>query len=164
EKGIKICVWINPYIAEASPLFDEGMEHGYLLHTPEGDVYQVDDWQPGIGFVDFTNPDACAWYAGKLKALLDMGVDCFKTDFGERIPTAVRYHDGSDPERMHNYYTYLYNQTVFNLLRETHGEGGAVVFARSATSGGQKFPVHWGGDNSSSYPSMAETLRGGLSL
>ena len=162
EKGIKICVWINPYIAEASPLFEEGMAHGYLLHTPEGDVYQVDDWQPGIGFVDFTNPDACAWYAGKLKALLDMGVDCFKTDFGERIPTAVRYHDGSDPERMHNYYTYLYNQTVFNLLRETHGE--AVVFARSATSGGQKFPVHWGGDNSSSYPSMAETLRGGLSL
>jgi alpha-D-xyloside xylohydrolase len=65
---------------------------------------------------------------------------------------------------MHNYYTYLYNQTVFDLLRETHGEGQAVVFARSATSGGQKFPVHWGGDNSSSYPSMAETLRGGLSL
>ena len=76
----------------------------------------------------------------------------------------MRYFDGSDPERMHNYYTYLYNQTVFDLLREVKGEGEAVVFARSATAGGQKFPVHWGGDNSSTYPSMAETLRGGLSL
>jgi alpha-D-xyloside xylohydrolase len=114
--------------------------------------------------VDFTNPAARAWYAGKLRALVDMGVDTFKTDFGERIPTDVRYHDGADPERMHNYYTYLYNQTVFELLREAKGDGQAVVFARSATCGGQKYPVHWGGDNSSTYASMAETLRGGLSL
>jgi len=124
----------------------------------------VDDWQPGCARVDFTNPEARAWYTSKLRALLDMGVDAFKTDFGERIPTGVRYYDGSDPERMHNYYSYLYNQTVFDLLREVKGEDQAVVFARSATCGGQKFPVHWGGDNDSTYPSMAETLRGGLSL
>lgn len=124
----------------------------------------MDHWQPGIGYIDFTNPDACAWYQGKLKELLDMGVDTFKTDFGEVIPTDVVYYDGSNPERMHNYYTYLYNQTVFDLLVQERGEGEAVLFARSATTGGQKFPVHWGGDNSSTYPSMAETLRGGLSL
>jgi alpha-D-xyloside xylohydrolase len=164
DKGIKNCVWINPYIAEASPLFDEGMAHGYLLKNLNGDISQVDDWQPGMGYVDFTNPAARDWYAGHLKTLLDMGVDCFKTDFGERIPTDVAYYDGSDPERMHNYYTYLYNQTVFDLLVRERGEGEAVLFARSATTGGQKFPVHWGGDNSSTYPSMAETLRGGLSL
>ncbi|MEP7284590.1 MAG: alpha-xylosidase [Chloroflexota bacterium] len=163
-KGVKICVWINPYIAELSPLFDEGTAHGYLLRNLEGDVYQIDRWQPGLAFVDFTNPAACEWYASKLKALMDMGVDCFKTDFGERIPTDVQYFNNADPERMHNYYTYLYNQTVFDLLREVKGEGEAVVFARSATTGNQKFPVHWGGDNSSTYPSMAETLRGGLSL
>ncbi|MCA9912439.1 MAG: alpha-xylosidase [Anaerolineae bacterium] len=163
-KGIKISMWINPYIAEASELFDEAAENGYLLHTPEGDVKQLDHWQPGIGFVDFTNPAACEWYTSKLKALLDMGVDCFKTDFGEWIPTDVVYYDGSNPERMHNYYSYLYNQTVFNLLTQEKGEGEAVLFARAATAGGQQFPVHWGGDNSSTYPSMAETLRGGLSL
>ena len=164
DRGIKICLWINPYIAELSPLFAEGAAAGYLLRTPEGDTYQVDHWQPGIGFVDFTNPAARDWYAGKLKALMDMGVDTFKTDFGERIPTEVCYHNGADPERMHNYYSYLYNQTVFELLRQERGEGDAVVFARAATCGSQKFPVHWGGDNSSTYPSMAETLRGGLSL
>ena len=163
-KGIKICVWINPYVGEKSALFDEGAANGYLLQTPEGDVYQVDDWQPGMALVDFTNPAARDWYAGKLRGLLDMGVDAFKTDFGERVPTNVRYFDGSNTERMHNYYAYLYNQTVFDLLREVKGEGEAVVFARSTTTGGQKFPVHWGGDNSSTYPSMAETLRGGLSL
>jgi alpha-D-xyloside xylohydrolase len=92
-----------------------------------------------------------------------MGVDCFKTDFGERIPTDVVYYDGSNPEQMHNLYTQLYNKAVFDVLKE-HSEKDAIVFARSATVGGQTMPVHWGGDNTSSFESMAESLRGGLSL
>jgi alpha-D-xyloside xylohydrolase len=164
DRGLRICVWINPYIAQRSPLFAEGMREGYLLKKPNGDVWQTDLWQPGMGIVDFTNPAARQWIGDKLRALIDMGVDCFKTDFGERIPTDVVYHDGSDPFRMHNYYAYLYNQTVFEILQERRGAGEAVVFARSATAGSQRFPVHWGGDCDSTFESMAESLRGGLSL
>ncbi|HSH77307.1 MAG TPA: alpha-xylosidase, partial [Herpetosiphonaceae bacterium] len=163
-RGLHICVWINPYIAQRSPLFAEGMRQGYLLRKSNGDVWQWDLWQPGMAIVDFTNPTARDWFAGKLRALLDMGVDCFKTDFGERIPTEVVYYDGSDPDRMHNYYSYLYNQTVFDLLQEHRGMGEAVLFARSGTAGSQQFPVHWGGDCNSTFESMAESLRGGLSL
>ncbi|GAB7127829.1 alpha-xylosidase [Silvimonas sp. JCM 19000] len=163
-RGLKICVWINPYIAQPSPLFAEGKAKGYLLQQPDGDVWQWNRWQPGQGIVDFTNPDACEWYAGHLRRLLDMGVDCFKTDFGERIPTDVVYHDGSDPQKMHNYYSYLYNKVVFDVLVEKRGAGEAVLFARSGTAGSQQLPVHWGGDCSATYESMAETLRGGLSL
>ena len=164
ERGLHICVWINPYIAQRSILFDEAMQHGYLLKRPNGDIWQWDMWQAGMAIVDFTNPDACTWFAEKLRVLLKTGVDTFKTDFGERIPTDVVYHDGSDPFRMHNFYSYLYNKTVFELLREERGESEALVFARSATAGGQQFPVHWGGDSTATYESMAETLRGGLSL
>ena len=165
DRGLKICVWINPYIGQKSPLFQEGMEHGYLIRKTNGDVWQTDMWQAGMGLVDFTNPDAAAWYQGKLKTLLDMGVDCFKTDFGERVPVKdIAYYDGSDPGKMHNYYTYLYNQAVFQLLERERGTGEAVLFARSATVGGQQFPAHWGGDCSAAYPSMAETIRSGLSL
>lgn len=163
-RGLKISVWINPYISQQSKLFDEAMEKGYLLKRPNGDVWQWDLWQPAMGIVDFTNPGAREWYANHLKRLLDMGVDCFKTDFGERIPTDIVYYDGSDPEKMHNYYTYLYNKTVFDVLKEKRGKDEAIVFARSATAGSQQFPVHWGGDCVASYDSMAESLRGGLSL
>ncbi len=164
EKGLKICVWINPYIGQKSPLFDEGMANGYFLKRANGDVWQWDKWQAGMAIVDFTNPAATAWYNSKLKALLDMGVDCFKTDFGERIPTDAVYFDGSDPEKMHNYYAYLYNEVVFELLKAEKGASEAVLFARSASVGSQKFPVHWGGDSTSDYPSMAESLRAGLSF
>ena len=164
ERGLRISVWINPYIAQRSALFDEGMAQGYLVKKPNGDVWQWDRWQAGMALVDFTNPAAARWFSDKLRTLLDMGVDCFKTDFGERIPTEVVYHDGSDPVRMHNYYTQLYNQTVFELLQAERGPNEAVLFARSATAGGQQFPVHWGGDSTASFESMAESLRGGLSL
>ena len=163
-KGLNICVWINPYIGQESVLFAEGRENGYFIKRTNGDVWQWDMWQPGMALVDFTNPEACKWYQDKLEALLDMGVDCFKTDFGERIPVNCVYHDGSDPDKMHNFYTYLYNKTVYDLLERKRGKGEAVLFARSATVGGQKFPVHWGGDCWSDYVSMEESLRGGLSL
>ena len=164
QKGLKICVWINPYIAQASVLFDEGMEQGYFLKKPDGSVWQWDMWQPGMAIVDFTNPAAKKWFQEKLGALVDMGVDCFKTDFGERIPVDCVYFNGMAAPKMHNYYTYLYNQAVFELLQEKKGQEEAVLFARSATTGGQKFPVHWGGDCWSDYESMEESLRGGLSL
>ncbi|MFE5238939.1 MULTISPECIES: alpha-xylosidase [unclassified Streptomyces] len=164
ERGLRISMWINPYIAQKSALFAEGAENGYLVRRPNGDIWQWDLWQPGMALVDFTNPAARAWYNDKLRVLLDQGVDCFKTDFGERIPTDVVWHDGSDPERMHNYYAQIYNRTVFELLEKERGAGEAVLFARSATAGGQQYPVHWGGDCFASFTAMAESLRGGLSL
>jgi len=164
SKGIKICVWINPYIAQRSPLFEEGRKGGFFLKKTDGSVYQTDQWQAGMGIVDFTNPSAVKWYLSQLEKLMDMGVDCFKTDFGEKIPEDVVYFDGGDPHRHHNFYSYLYNKAVFELLEKKRGRGEAVLFARAATAGCQKFPLHWGGDCESTFEAMAETLRGGLSL
>lgn len=165
DRGLKVCVWINSYIGQKSPLFEEGAKKGYFIKTTDGEVWQWDKWQAGMAIVDFTNPEATKWYQDKLKHLVAQGVDCFKTDFGERIPTeGVKYYDGSDPQLMHNYYTYLYNKAVYDVLVETKGADEAILFARSATVGGQQFPVHWGGDCSSNYPSMAESLRAGLSF
>lgn len=163
--GVKICVWINPYISQLSPIFHEAVKGGYLIKRTDGTPWQWDLWQPGLGIVDITNPAAKKWYADKLESLLDLGVDTFKTDFGERIPHAnVVFHDGSDPMRIHNTYSVVYNELVFRLLEKRFGKGEAVLFARSATAGGQRFPVHWGGDCESTFEAMAETLRGGLSL
>ncbi|PPF52645.1 alpha-xylosidase [Clavibacter michiganensis] len=164
DRGLHVSAWINPYIAQRSVLFEEARALGHLVRRPDGSVWQWDMWQAGMALVDFTSPAATRWFQDKLRGLLDQGVDALKTDFGERIPLDVVWADGTAPEAMHNWYTQLYNQAVFEVLEEHRGEGDAVLFARSATTGGQRMPVHWGGDNSSSFESMAETLRGGLSL
>jgi len=163
-RGLEICVWLNSYIGQRSKLFDIGKERGYFIKNPDGSVFQTDFWQPAMAIVDFTNPEAYKWYQDLLKGLFEMGVNNIKTDFGERIPTNVVYYNGMDPIKMHNYYTYLYNKCVFEALEAYFGKDKACLFARSATVGGQKFPVHWGGDCFGWYTNMAETLRGGLSL
>lgn len=139
-------------------------DKGYLVRKTNGEVWQIDFWQAGMGLVDFTNPAAREWFKDKVKALLNQGVDSIKTDFGERIPRDVVWYDGSPKLSMHNWYTQLYNQAVFEAIEETYGKGNACLYARSATVGGQQQPVHWGGDCESTFNGMAQSLRAGLSL
>ena len=119
-----------------------------------------------MGIVDFTNPAARDWYVGCLNKLFDVGVDSIKTDFGERIPSKdVQWFDPTvDPAKMHNYYAFIYNKTVYEAVQARYGKDEAVLFARTATAGTQRFPLQWGGDCESTFEAMAESLRGGLSL
>lgn len=162
----KVCVWINPYLAQASPVFKHAASKGYLLKRKNGDIFQWDLWQTGMGIIDFTNPEACEWFVSCLQGLFDKGVDAIKTDFGERIPTLdVEWFDSSlSPSKMHNYYAFIYNKVVYEALQDRFGENEAVLFARTATAGTQRFPLQWGGDCESTPEAMAESVRGGLSL
>lgn len=162
----KVCVWINPYIAQHGEVFKEAAEKGYLLKRKNGDIWQWDLWQAGMGLVDFTNPAACEWYAACLNTLFDKGVDAIKSDFGERIPSrdVAWFDDSVDPEKMHNFYAFLYNKVVYEALQKRYGRDQAVLFARTACAGTQRFPLQWGGDCESTPEAMAESVRGGLGL
>jgi alpha-glucosidase (family GH31 glycosyl hydrolase) len=114
EYNVKVCAWVNPYIAQRAEIFKEGAAKGYFVTRTDGSVWQWcvttrrtslrtrDEWQPGMAVVDFTNPEARVWYSGLIEKLLLTGVDTIKTDFGERIPhLGIKWHDGSDPWKMH---------------------------------------------------------------
>ncbi|EOO02295.1 putative glycoside hydrolase family 31 protein [Phaeoacremonium minimum UCRPA7] len=168
ESGLckKVCVWINPYIAQHGAAFQHAADKGYLLKRKNGDVWQWDLWQAGMGLLDVTNPEAVKWYVECLNGLFDKGVDAIKTDFGERIPTKdVQWFDPTvDPHKMHNYYAFAYNRIVYEALQKRYGKDEAVLFARSAVAGCQRFPLQWGGDCESTPEALAETVRGGLSM
>lgn len=168
ESGLckKVCVWINPYIGQHGAAFKYAADRGYLLKRKNGDVWQWDLWQAGMGLVDITNPEAVAWYVECLNGLFDKGVDALKTDFGERIPTLdVQWHDTTvDPHKMHNYYAFAYNRIVYEALQKRYGKDEAVLFARAACAGTQRFPLVWGGDCESTPEALAESVRGGLSM
>jgi alpha-D-xyloside xylohydrolase len=157
---------VNPYLGQASPVFQYAASQGFLLRRKNGDIFQWDLWQAGMGIIDFTNPKAAEWYVSCLNALFDKGIDAIKTDFAERIPTLdVQWFDSSlDPRKMHNYYAFLYNKIVYEALQDRYGRNEAVLFARAATAGTHRFPLQWGGDCESTPEAMAESVRGGLSL
>lgn len=168
--GFKVCLWENPYISEKSPLFKEAENLGYFLKDKEGRIKKIkwvpEEFQglhnpPPAGIVDLTNPKAREWYKNLHRPLLKMGIDTFKTDFGEEIPEDVIAYNGMTGEELHNYYPLIYNQTVYEVVKEEKGEG--LVWGRSGYLGSQKIPVQWGGDTETSYEGMLTSLRGGLS-
>ena len=163
SQGFKVSLWQLPYVAKGAEQLDEAREHRYIAplrkeQATEGSNFSALDY---AGTIDFTNPDATAWYQGLLRRLLKMGVKCIKTDFGENIHMDADYHAMS-PERLNNLYALLYQRAAYEVTREVTGEG--VIWARAAWAGCQRYPLHWGGDSASTWDGMAGSLKGGLHL
>jgi alpha-D-xyloside xylohydrolase len=159
QQGVRTCLWINPYLPAGTPAYVEALEKGLFVSRADGGASPVIETFAGqsLAAIDFTNPKARAWFQDKLRALLDMGVAVFKTDFGEQAPVDAVYHDGRSGLEMHNLYPLLYNQTVFELTESYFGRG--FTWGRSASAGSQRYPVQWGGDSYSSLNQMACQIR-----
>ena len=176
ENGVRVCLWISPYIAQKSPLFQEGYDGNYYVNYNDGDVFQSDVYQPGAALLDFSNLVARAWYQKYIDDLIRLGVDSFRLDYGADAPakapqfgvraasSGISYKNGFEAESMHNLYAYLYEEAVYEILEKRFGENGACMLSHSAFVGSQKFSYQMLDNEEPSYESMASTLRSGLSL
>ncbi len=160
DDGFRFSLWQQPYVLRGTPQWDEARARGFVAETsvPFEFCGQFD-----AAPIDFTNPDAAAWYKDRLiRPLLEAGVDVIKTDFGEGIQPSMRFREGTG-HAIHNVYPLLYNQAAYEVTRDVHGIENAMVWGRSAYAGSQRYPVQWSGDNAATYGSMQASLRGGLS-
>ena len=163
EQGFKVSLWQLPYVAQGAEQLAEAKAHRYIgpllsEQASEGSNFSALDY---AGTIDFTNPEATAWYQGLLRQLLDMGVKCIKTDFGENIHLDAVYH-AMEPRRLNNHYALLYQKAAYDVTKEVTGDG--IIWARAGWAGCQRYPLHWGGDSASTWAGMAGSLRGGLHL
>ncbi len=161
KKGYRVSLWQLPYVAEDAEQINEAKENDYIApltkkQESEGSNFSALDY---AGTIDFTYPKATEWYKGLLKNLLDMGVTCIKTDFGENIHMDAKYK-GMKPELLNNLYALLYQKAAYEITKDVTGDG--IVWARSAWAGCQRYPLHWGGDSCSSWDGLAGSLKGGL--
>ena len=165
QNGFKVSLWQLPYVAQGAEQLEEAKANRYISQSTK-----AEDTSTGgasnfsaldyAGTIDFTYDKAVDWYKNQLlKPLLEMGVTCIKTDFGENIHMDHQYH-GMTPERLNNIYSLLYQRAAFEVTQEVTGQG--IVWARSAWAGCQRYPLHWGGDSASSWDGLAGSLKGGL--
>jgi len=161
DNGFRVSLWQLPYIAAGAEQIGEARKNKYIgpllkEQASEGSNFSTLDY---AGTIDFSYPKATEWYKGLLKTLLDMGVACIKTDFGENIHMDAVYHSMT-PEQLNNIYALLYQKAAYEITKDVTGDG--IVWARAAWAGCQRYPLHWGGDSESSWDGMAGSLKGGL--
>ena len=165
DHGFRVSLWQLPYVAEGAEQIDEARRNHYISEPKDQKAHSGAGGQSNFsaldyaGTIDFTYPKATEWYKGLLRNLLEMGVSCIKTDFGENIHMDHKYH-GMNAERLNNLYGLLYQRAAFEITKQVTGEG--IVWARSAWAGCQRYPLHGGGDSESSWDGMAGSLKGGL--
>jgi alpha-D-xyloside xylohydrolase len=168
----RLCLWEYSYLSTLNPLFEELAAKKFFLQTTQGETY-IHRWLPPpndraiphlqpSGLLDFTNPQAYAWFRDMHRPLLEMGVSVMKTDYGEAVPEEVQGFNGDTGKRLHNIYTLLYNRCSFEGA-QTYGEQEGIVWGRSSWAGGQRYPVQWGGDPQGDWEGLAASIRGGLS-
>ncbi|MDP2950143.1 MAG: glycoside hydrolase family 31 protein [Chloroflexota bacterium] len=162
ERGVKLCLWENPYVWKGTRMYEEGLRRGYLVQATDGQLARPLENPDDAALVDFTNPRASRWWQDKHRPYLRMGVAAFKSDYGEALPEDARFADGKTGRDVHNVYPLLYNRAVFEVARQERGE--AVVWGRSGYAGSQRYPLNWTGDSPSTFAGMAAALRAGLSL
>lgn len=174
DMNFKICIWEYPLVSVQNPLFDKMAEKGWLIKDRRTGLAFRYQWDvsafgdvltplPESGIVDFTHPDAYAFWRDSHKPLFDLGVDMIKADFGEQIedPHMVA-HNGEYGTALHNVYSLLYNRCVYEAASR-YCKTGPFLFSRSAWTGSQCYPAQWGGDPQADWGGLAANIRGGIS-
>ena len=171
ENGVKLVLWQIPVIKyEASPHgiqldldWEYAKENELCLKNADGTPYHITEMWFGNSLIpDFTNPKTREWWFNCRRYLVEeLGVVGFKTDGGEFLfdPDAY-FADGRRVAEAHNDFPNMYEETYHELLKSC----GGITFSRAGYTGAQRYPVHWAGDQLSTFSELKGQLTAGLSV
>ncbi len=154
ESGFRLVLWLSPWLVhneKSKPVFDEAASRGYLIRDVNGDTYvhRLGNSPTFVGScIDFTNPAAVEWWQENIRKLVRLGVEGFKTDFGEQVPDDAVFADGRTGRQLHNIYPRIYNQVTYDAMQQ---ETDGILLARSAWHGSQGISAIWAGDQTSDF-------------
>ncbi len=172
EAGLHLVLWQIPVLKALADAIDRGaverdreeaVAKGYVVRHEDGSPYVIPErWFAGSLLPDFTNPEACKWWFAQRDTLLDAGVEGFKTDGGEFLfGSDVVLHDGTKGIEAHNRYPQQYVAAYQEWMRS---RGIApLTFSRAGYVGAHTTPIHWAGDQVSTWDEFQSQLNAGLS-
>ena len=172
DAGLHLVLWQIPVIKAIKDSPDReavcrdravAISKGWVVNHTDGSPYVIPErWFEGSLLPDFTNPEACDWWFSKREHLLLAGVEGFKTDGGEFLfGSDIRLRDGTHGQEAHNLYPMQYTRAYHDWMKRQGIEG--VTFSRAGYAGAQTVPIHWAGDQLSTWRELEAQLNAGIS-
>lgn len=175
QNNMELILWQIPVIKyEAAPHGKQlDLDTEYVIKNKlcilneDQSPYRITEmWFGNSLMPDFTNEEAFQWWFDKRNYLVtELGVAGFKTDGGEFLFDEQAFlSDGRRIEEAHNDYPVLYEKAYHRFMQKTMGKGKGVTFSRAGYTGAQMYPIHWAGDQISTFSELKAQLSAGLSL
>ena len=153
KEGVKLLGYVNPFLANEGPMYEEARDAGLLLKDRSGQPYVVQTAGFPAVLLDLSKPEACEWLKRILKEnLLANGFSGWMADFSEWLPMDATMADGGLSMEWHNRYPVEWARINREAIREAKLEGKAVFFMRAGYTGsaGQS-TLFWAGDQMVSW-------------
>ncbi len=147
-RGIKVLGYINPFLADEGPIFDEAKLQGYLVRNAKGEPYKIQTAGFPAYLIDLSNARARDFLKNIIKQnLLANGLAGYMADFGEWLPFDAVLASGESAELWHNRYPVEWARLNREAIREAGLEGRVVFFTRSGFAGSAgESTLFWAGD------------------
>jgi len=176
-RGVRVVMWVTQMVNRtsydledggdtyrgAAPNWQEGCACGYFVQG-----CQLYSWWKGMGSgVDFFHPDARQWWHRQQDALLAMGIDGWKLDFGESYleeDDPLMTFDGPTP---HQAYSERYYEDYLAYGRHVRGRDFVTMVRPYDVSYDRRgrfharpehAPVGWVGDNHRDWTGIIDAL------
>ncbi|MBN1412631.1 MAG: DUF5110 domain-containing protein [Spirochaetales bacterium] len=145
-------------------IYKQGLDKKYFVVDQDGKPVIAPVWPGDAAFVDFTNPEACAWWGSLYRDYVKKGLDGFWNDMNEpsqftkhRTMPDDAVHKGGDGHpssrhaRIHNLYGFLMARATYEGLKKLMPKKRFFLFSRSSYTGIQRYASTWTGDNRSIF-------------
>jgi alpha-glucosidase (family GH31 glycosyl hydrolase) len=85
DMNVRVTMWTTSMVNVENPDYDFCVENNFLVRNGNGEVRPINWWKGSGALIDYSNPDAVAWWHGNMDRVLNiegsgMGIDGFKTD------------------------------------------------------------------------------------
>ena len=124
-------MWATSMINVENPDYTMCVDNKYLVRNGNGVARPIHWWHGDGGLLDYSNPNALAWWHSKMDLVLDVGVDGFKTDGTD--PYIIEYQlltdalGYEDQKLTYRQYADYYYGDFFDYTREKRGKSGLIM-------------------------------------